>query len=108
MGRIFYLAAILVAALTMPATGQEDANELLIKNASIAGSARYCKVETDLVEEFISKTEARLAYMSKDTYEKVISKIDFKNMLDAASGREPEGGCGTFEKKFMDALRQLP
>ncbi|GHF29775.1 hypothetical protein GCM10017044_26310 [Kordiimonas sediminis] len=101
------LAGISFGLSTSVYADQSDPLILAQTNAKIAGAARFCEYEEDLIEEYIIKTEARLAYLSKDTYEKVLTKIEFKNQLDAASGKEPSGGCAQFEKTFMSALRTL-
>lgn len=76
--------------------------------ATTAGSAKYCKIRDDIVEQYISNAYARLALLSKDDYEKVLARLEFKNLLAATSVREPKNGCKAFEKQFLDYMRQLP
>ncbi|MFC4349853.1 hypothetical protein ACFO5Q_18535 [Kordiimonas lipolytica] len=86
-----------------------DENELLNfarSSAKVAGSAQYCKADEDMIDEFIAKAEARLAILSKDDYEKVLGKLEFKNVLAGAAAREPEEGCDAFVTNFEDMVRR--
>lgn len=76
-------------------------------SAIIAGGGKYCDFDPEQVEEFISKAEARLALLSRDQYEKVLARLEFKNILDAYTARAPEGGCNAFKFTFERALKGL-
>ena len=72
------LSCIFIASASTGASAEQtDPNVLAQTSARIAGSARYCKMEDDLIEEYITKVQAKLAYLSEDTYEKVLTKIEF-------------------------------
>ncbi len=74
---------------------------------SVAGAARFCEVEDDLIEEYIAKTEAKLAVRAQDEYEKVLARLEFRNILVAASAKAPNEGCRTFISAFETTVRQL-
>lgn len=80
--------------------------QLARDTATIAGGARYCELDQDDIEEFIGKVDARLAYLARDNYQKVLARLEFKNVLTAASAKEPEKGCQALERIFSDALTQ--
>lgn len=89
-----------------------NANEsklLLIarESAIVAGGAKYCKFDDDLVEEFIARVEARLSVLASDEYEKVLARLEFKNVLDAYSVRTPEKSCPEFSLTFERARQSL-
>lgn len=73
--------------------------------AKLAGAARFCNVDSDLVDEFISTTHARIAMLAKDTYEKIAGRLEFKNLLDASSVKAPEEGCDLISKNFVALVR---
>jgi len=100
-------AAIMIGS-GIPAS-HADENELLTfarSSAKVAGGAQYCKADEDMIDEFIAKAEARLAILAKDDYEKVLGKLEFKNVLAGAAAREPEEGCDAFVAGFEDAVRR--
>ncbi|NVJ69843.1 MAG: hypothetical protein HWE08_05785 [Alphaproteobacteria bacterium] len=74
-------------------------------SATTAGGAQYCNADEDMIDEFIAKAEARLALLAKDEYEKVLGKLEFKNVLAGAAAREPQQGCDAFVKSFEEAVR---
>lgn len=70
------------------------------ESAIIAGGGKFCNFDPDEVEEFIAKSEARLSLLAGDEYEKILARLEFKNILDAYSVREPENGCIMFRTVF--------
>lgn len=104
---------LLLTALVMPmasttASAQEtDLLRAARNSALIAGGARYCKFDPDEIEAFISRAEAQLSVMARDDYEKVLARLEFKNLLDAFSVKEPEGGCDSFQSLFDQASRNI-
>jgi len=104
----FGLVTALMIGSGIPAS-HADETELLSfarHSAKIAGGAQYCKADEDMIDEFIARAEARLAVLAKDDYEKVLGKLEFKNVLAGAAAREPEEGCDSFVASFEDAVRQ--
>lgn len=77
------------------------------ESAVIAGGGRYCKFDPDEIESFTARAEARLSVLARDDYEKVLARLEFKNMLDAFSAKQPEGGCEAFKSVFDQALRSI-
>lgn len=76
-------------------------------SAIVAGGGRFCNFDPDEIEAFTARAEARLSVMARDDYEKVLARLEFKNMLDAYSAREPDGGCENFKSVFDQALRSI-
>ncbi len=107
----FALSCLFIVQTTAQAN-QEDAplnpalTAYVLDAAKVVGGARFCKIEVDELEEFLVIAEARLSALSRDDFEKVSGRIDFKNYSAAASGKAPEGGCEKFQKQFQDILRQ--
>lgn len=107
-----YFLAVLATSLTLGAAQTTSAQEgellrLARDSAIVAGGGRYCKFDPDDIEAFAARAEARLSVMARDDYEKVLARLEFKNMLDAFSAREPEGGCENFKAVFDQALRNI-
>ena len=76
--------------------------------AGLAGAARYCVLDEDMVDEFITKTEGRIAALARDEFEKVVARLEFKNLLAATSATAPREGCDTFASRFRSIARALP
>ena len=88
-------------------TRESDLLKVARDSAIVAGGGRYCKFDPDEVEEVIARSEARLSLYAKDDYEKVLARLEFKNVLDAFSVREPDGGCENFKAVFDQLLRNI-
>lgn len=98
------------ASLPLSAQSQAKASEAQVisaahKSAQLAGGARFCKADPDSIEEFISISYARINVLAKDDYERVIGRLEFKNMLAAFSAKDPEGGCDSLIATFKAVLR---
>lgn len=91
--------------ITAPAVAEESALQVARDTAHIAGGARFCKADEELVDEFIGKSEGRIAALAKDEYDKISAAIEFKNLLAALSVKAPEGGCDEFLPKFEKAVK---
>ena len=107
--RALLLSALIcsVAAMnSMAVSAQEDRLMALAReSAIIAGGARFCKFDPDDIENFTARAEARLSSFAKDEYEKILARLEFKNILDAYTVKEPQGGCGDFRLVFNRSLR---
>ncbi|WP_262695542.1 hypothetical protein [Kordiimonas aquimaris] len=104
----FFLTCSVLFLPTISANANE--NKLLLiarESAIVAGGAKYCKLDDDLVEEFIARVEARLSVLASDEYEKVLARLEFKNVLDAYSVRAPEKPCPEFTLTFERARQSL-
>lgn len=97
------------AATVIPAaTAQEDRLLAMARESAIvAGGARFCKFDPDEIEEFTAKAEARLSAFAKDEYEKILARLEFKNILDAYTVKEPQGGCRDFRLVFDRSRRNI-
>ncbi|WP_417456721.1 hypothetical protein [Kordiimonas sp.] len=99
---VFLAASIGFAS---PALAQESALQVARDTARIAGGARFCKADEELVDEFIGKSEGKIAALAQDEYDKVSAAIEFKNLLAALSVKAPEGGCDAFLPQFEKAVK---
>lgn len=110
---LFLLAcSSLVVSVVQPVYAQtaKDKREAEIisvarQSALLAGGARFCRIDDETIEEFIGLTDARLAVLARDDYEKVMGKLEFKNMLTAHSAKMPDGGCETLIARFNAVMR---
>lgn len=75
-------------------------------NGVVAGSAKYCKIADDLLEEYIAKTNAQIAFLARDDYQKVLGRLEFKNTMTAATVKKPKASCDEIEKRFKTILRE--
>ncbi|WP_417451731.1 hypothetical protein [Kordiimonas sp.] len=91
---------LVLAYVASPASAAEDIMQVAHDSARIAGGARYCKADEELIDEYIGKSEGKIAALAKDEYEKVVASLEFKNILTAMSAKEPEGGCRAFLPSF--------
>lgn len=99
-------SAVLFSSNTVAA--QEDRLLALARESAIvAGGARFCKYDPDDIEDFTAKAEAKLSAFAKDEYEKILARLEFKNLLDAYSVKEPQGGCGDFRLVFDRSRRNV-
>jgi len=112
--RPFLLSLAFTAFLiSMPVFAQtaKDQREARIlatakQSAVLAGGARFCNVDDEMVEEFISLTDARIAVLAHDDYEKVLGRLEFKNIFSAYSAKMPEGGCEALLSSFNKVMRE--
>lgn len=107
-----YMKAIMLACTVLGTTAisaQQDSRILAMArdSAEYAGGGRFCGLDRDMVEDFIVKVDARMALLAKDDYEKILARLEFKNLLDVYSVKEPEAGCEAFEATFLRAMKAL-
>lgn len=115
--RLASLCLALTIGLAAPVTAQEPAKpksspqeQQLLRtareSATIAGGARYCRLDQDDIEEFIGKAQAQIVLLARDDYQKILGRLEFKNILAAMSAKEPVGGCDKLESTFNTVLRE--
>ncbi len=106
---VLFLGITAHAMLFTPAANaQEDKLLALARDSAIiAGGARFCKYDPDEIEDFTAKAEARLSSFAKDEYEKILARLEFKNILDAYTVKEPKGGCSNFRAAFVRSLKNV-
>ncbi len=75
-------------------------------NGVVAGGAKYCKVADDLLEEYIAKTNAQIAFLARDDYQKVLGRLEFKNTMTAATVKKPKTSCDDIIERFKTILRE--
>lgn len=108
--QLLFFAACTIWSATEASHAQSTETQLLQlarDSAIVAGGARYCNFDPDDVEEFIARAEARLSSLARDDYEKVLSRLEFKNILDTYTVRQPTGGCTDFKSVFDEARRSV-
>lgn len=66
----------------------------------VAGSAKFCKFEEDVVEHYISRAYAKIAHEATDKEDLIVARIDFSNSLNSASSQKPRNGCEAFKEVF--------
>lgn len=104
------LSATVAASFSANAQSQTNKREEAIlkyarSNGILAGGAKYCRIENDLLEEYIAKTNAQIAFMAADDYQKVLGRLEFKNTLTAASVKQPKTSCDQLIEQFKEVLR---
>jgi len=102
-------SGVLVLGVSAHAETKPEADPLMTlahQAATYVGGARYCNADEDLVEEYIAKTDAKIKFLAKDEYERVMAQLEFKNILAVASTREPKGGCEAFVPVFEAAVKK--
>lgn len=102
-------AFVALSVYLSPTVQAQDSRILTIArdSAEYAGGGKYCKLDDDIVEDFIIKVDARMAFLARDDYEKILARLEFKNLLDVYSVKEPKMGCEAFEASFLRARQAL-
>lgn len=112
MKKTFHIILIAISAITTlflasavgaqqrPSTQENKLLFMARESAILAGSARFCKFDPDNIEEFMARVDARIALVASDEYEKVLARLEFKNVLDAYTVRAPSEGCASFFDTF--------
>lgn len=105
----FALVSLSLQHVTTPKVSQdvETASTYAKQAALVAGAARNCKLDKDLIDEYISLAQARIASLAADKEENVLARMDFTNTLVVASIKTPDEGCKAFNQKFLTALHDL-
>lgn len=101
------ISSTAAVSLTTVSAQEDRLMALARESAIIAGGARFCKFDPDDIEKFSALAEARLSSLAKDEYEKVLARLEFKNILDAYTVKEPQGGCRDFRAVFDRSLRNV-
>ncbi len=103
----FLLApSISLAAQNKPSDKyEEQLIQFAHQSGKIAGGAQYCKMDSELIEEYIIKTNAKIAFIARDKYQKVLGRLEFKNIMTASSGKKPETSCTKIEEQLTSVIR---
>jgi hypothetical protein len=75
--------------------------------AKVAGAAAFCALDSDTVEEYISRAQAKIAATANDKVDRVVARIEFGNVYNVASSQEPLGGCKIFAQLFPQEASKL-
>ena len=109
-------ASLLIAGLPVSALAQQTIEhadkhpvpaviEYARELARLGGAARYCKLDSEMIEEYMDKASAQIHMTAKDQYEKVVAHITFKDALLVESSTKPTKDCSTIEAMLKQALR---
>lgn len=119
MRRAAIMATLIILAL---AGGQVSAQEIAKKEtevaesramlwasdtAKVAGSASFCAMDVDVVEDYISRAQAKIAAIANDKIDRVVARIEFGNVYNVASSQVPVGGCANFAQLFPQESNKL-
>ncbi len=100
------LAAILLAPGLSAQRLEQSLVQLAVEAGRFAGSAEYCNIDQDKVDNFISRILGRIAAQARDDTERALLRIEFKNQRTAASVKEPVAGCEVFAREFEAILAE--
>ncbi len=107
----FILITVLLLPVALPAFGQDtakaDANQFAARTGAIAGAATFCKLEADLVENYIDRAQALIASQTDDDVGLVVARIGFTSSFNISSSKEPAGGCPRFAKEFPALVKAI-
>ena len=101
--------SVLALSETASAQAGKEAREARIletaqQGARLAGGARFCRLDPEEIDAFIGLTDARIAVLARDDYEKVLGRLEFKNLLTAFSAKKPDGGCEALIASFNTVM----
>ncbi len=90
-----------------PSDQGSRANQWAADTAMVAGGATYCAFDDEVVENYIAAAQAKIAAEANDEVEVVVARIEFSHKYNAASSREPLGGCENFATLFVHEAAKL-
>jgi hypothetical protein len=67
------------------------------ETGKFAGGANFCKVEHEVLEDYISRAHAKIASTALDDEDLIVARVEFNNVKSRESIQEPSNGC----EKFM-------
>lgn len=118
MRRVVKILTVTILALAgSPASAQElveapgqTASRALLwatDSGKVAGAASFCALDTDVVEDYISRAQVKIAAIANDKVDRVVARIEFGNVFNVASSQEPTGGCENFAQLFPQEANKL-
>lgn len=111
MTRFTTVVLSILALTTFAAGGEENtrtpAAEWASRTGIIAGSATFCEMDEEVVEEYINKAQAKIASTTIDELDLVAARIEFRNVYTASAARAPVEGCDQFARSFKKKLALL-
>lgn len=85
---------------------QGRANIWAIETGEVAGAAVFCEIEKDILENYITRAQAKIATESHSDVDLVVARITFTNTMNTTSIKAPAEGCKAFGERFeRESLR---
>ena len=106
MKKILTSTLVLMVASSTLSLAQDLTSDIsktsqMAKNyAHVAGSALFCKLDSNAIEEYIVLAQIKINKAAKDREDKILSKMDFTNSMIVASTRAPKEGCEKYRETF--------
>lgn len=97
---LYLIAAPVSAPLQLPVPEVTEAQKWARETGYVAGAAKFCSFDQDLIENFISRAYAKLAETATDKEDLIVARIEFSNTMSSASSKEPGDGCEDFKETF--------
>lgn len=98
------IAAQIAGSVPLLSLSEKDPIVIARKGAEAAGGAIFCRADREDVDVFISRIEGLIASQSNDDVQKVIAKLEFKNLLTAKRASAPEEGCAKHLERFRQTV----
>lgn len=75
--------------------------------AMVAGGAKFCELDPEILEIYITSAQAKIASVATDDVDLVVAKVEFSHVFSVAVSRAPLGGCANFGKLFAHESAKL-
>ena len=66
------------------------------ETGKLAGGATFCKIDPDVLEDYISRAHGKIAITANDEQDLIVSRVEFNNVKSRESIEEPVSGCKSF------------
>lgn len=66
------------------------------ETGKLAGGASFCKVDPDILDDYISRAHAKIASTAADEQDLIVSRVEFNNVKTRESIEIPSVGCEKF------------
>lgn len=77
-----------------------------LETGEVAGAAVFCEIEQDLLENYITRAQAKIATEAHSDVDLVVARISFTNTMNTTSIKAPAEGCKAFGERFeRESLR---
>lgn len=91
---------LVTAPVQLPLPDVSEAQKWARETGYVAGAAKYCQFDQDLIESFITRAYAKLAETAVDKEDLIVARIEFSNTMSSATTKEPSDGCDDFKETF--------
>ncbi len=104
---LYLVAAPVLLPLQLPAPEVTEAQKWARETGYVAGAAKFCEFDQDLIESFISRAYAKLAETAVDKEDLIVARIEFSNIMSTATTKAPSDGCEDFKETFRRESARL-